>query len=332
MVLILGWAAIILAEAEQQWTKLGDFELENGQQILDCRIGYRCFGELNADTSNVILYPTWFGGTSEHVANLIGPGKFMDNTGFCVIVVDAFGNGVSSSPSTSETQKDDTFPEFNIRDMVRSQYQLLTAKLGIKHLYGIIGGSMGSFQTLEWLVMYPDFMDKALPYLCSPALTSYDLLMLQVQRELLETAHQAGFNERQTQRFANLFLDLFARTPEWVVVKHPRNDFPDYLAGFDRDPSLQFTSYNKLSQIKAMQQHNIYAHFGGSLEKAAAAIRAEVLLIISATDHVVNPQPAQELAAVLNCRLEVLENNCGHLAIGCEMERCAAIVKDFFCK
>jgi homoserine O-acetyltransferase len=37
---------------------LGDFKLENGQIIRDCRLGYRIFGKLNRDQSNVVLFPT----------------------------------------------------------------------------------------------------------------------------------------------------------------------------------------------------------------------------------------------------------------------------------
>ncbi|MDO9548434.1 MAG: alpha/beta fold hydrolase [Candidatus Marinimicrobia bacterium] len=321
---------LLFAEGEQQFARLGDFELENGQIIKDCCIGYRILGEMNADKSNIVLYPTWFGGSSEHVSGLVGPGKFVDNTELCVIIVDALGNGVSSSPSNSKKQRNQKFPKFAIYDMVQSQYKLLTEHLGIQHLYGIIGGSMGSFQVFEWLVVYPDFIDKALPYVCSPALSSYDLLQLQLQLEIIETARKAQYPEQKIQRLANIMTELFGHTPEYVVEKHPRDEFKEYLAGFDREPSEQFTSWNKTSQIRAMQHHNIFRHFGGSEEAAAQAITAELLIIVSATDLTVNPIPARKFAKILGCDIIVLDNNCGHLAIGCEMERCSRIVGDFF--
>jgi len=331
VLLVIGVGLTLLfADGEQQFARLGDFEIENGQIIKDCQIGYRVLGEMNADKSNIVLYPTWFGGTSEHVSGLVGPGKFVDNSELCVIIVDAFGNGVSSSPSNSKKQKNGKFPKFTIHDMVQSQYLLLTEHLGIQHLYGIIGGSMGSFQAFDWLVTYPDFIDKALPYVCSPALSSYDLLQLQLQLEIIETARKARYPERKIQRLANIVTELFGHTPEYIVKKHPGDEFEKYLAGFDHKPSQQFTSWNKASQVRAMQQHNIFRHFEGSEENAAHAIKAEILMIVSATDHIVNPIPAIEFAKVLGCKIVVLENNCGHLAIGCEMERCSRIVTDFF--
>jgi len=321
---------LLFADGEQQFARLGDFELENGAVIKNCQVGYRILGKMNPDKSNILLYPTWFGGTSEHVSGLIGPGKFVDNSELCVIIIDALGNGVSSSPSNSKKQKKGKFPEFTIHDMVQSQYLLLTEHLGIQHLYGIIGGSMGSFQTFEWLVCYPDFMDKALPYVCSPALSSYDLLQLQLQQEIIETARNARYSEQKIQRLANIMTELFGHTPAYVVEKHPGDEFEKYLAGFDREPPEKFTSWNKASQIRAMQKHNIFRHFEGSEENTARAIKAEILMIVSATDHIVNPTPARKFAQILDCEIVILENNCGHLAIGCEMERCSRIVKEFF--
>ncbi len=323
---------VLHAGGEQCFAELGDFKLESGQIIKDCRIGYRILGEMNSAKSNILLYPTWFGGSSEHVAKLVGPGKLVGNSELCVIVVDALGNGVSSSPSNSRRQSNVKFPEFTIHDMVVSQYRLLTEHLGIQHLYGIIGGSMGSFQVFDWLVSYPDFMDKALPYVCSPALSSCDLLQHQILLEVIAAARKASYSEKDIQRLANLAAEPFARTPEYIVRHHPREEFETFLAGFDREPSEQFTSWNKAVQLRAMQHHDIYRRFHNSAEETAAAIQAEVLMIVSATDHLVNPLPAMEFARLLDCEIVVLENDCGHLAIGCEMERCAAIVNTFFKK
>lgn len=36
----------------QQFANLGDFKLDSGETLRDCRIGYRTFGQLNAEKSN----------------------------------------------------------------------------------------------------------------------------------------------------------------------------------------------------------------------------------------------------------------------------------------
>ena len=165
----------VIAQSEQQYAELGNFKLVSGESIYNCKIGYRTFGVLNADKSNAVLYPSWFGGKSESLANLIGPNKVVNSDKYFVIAVDALGNGVSSSPSNCEYQSNKNFPEITIKDMVNSQYRLLTEHLKIKKLYGMIGGSMGGMQVFEWIVSYPDFMEKAIAYVGSPKLTSFDL-------------------------------------------------------------------------------------------------------------------------------------------------------------
>jgi len=323
---------LLFAEGEQQFIQLGNFYLESGEIIKDCRIGYRTFGQLNENKSNIILYPTWFGGTSEHLGNLIGPGKLVDSSRFYVIAVDAIGNGVSSSPSNSKRQAGEKFPFFTIRDMARTQHYLLTEALGVDHVYGIIGGSMGSFQAFEWLVMYPDFMDKAVAYVCTPQFTSYDLLLLSFELELIGAAQSAQMAEKTIQRLGNILTELFARTPDYRVKNTPRSEFDEFMEKYDKEASAVYTSDDKAGQLRAMQSHDIFVHFDGSIEKAAEAIRADVLIIVSETDQIVNPQPAIDFAKVLDCELVVLKNNCGHLAIGCEMDRCIDIINQFFKK
>jgi homoserine O-acetyltransferase/O-succinyltransferase len=43
---------------EQQFASLGDFKLVSGEVIRDCKIGYRTFGKMNADKSNIVVFPT----------------------------------------------------------------------------------------------------------------------------------------------------------------------------------------------------------------------------------------------------------------------------------
>jgi homoserine acetyltransferase len=77
--------------APQQFADLGKLDLENGQVIQHCKIGYRTLGTLNSKSSNAILFPTWFSGRSEDLVQLIGPGKIVDDSKFFVIIVDAIG-------------------------------------------------------------------------------------------------------------------------------------------------------------------------------------------------------------------------------------------------
>lgn len=65
------------------------------------------------------------------------------------------------------------------------------------------------------------------------------------------------------------------------------------------------------------------------MERAAAAVRAKVLVIVAAQDHMVTPGPAREFARLLGVSVVELESDCGHLSDGCEPEKVAQAVAAF---
>src|SRR5216110_1303923 len=52
---LAGLRAQSKTDIKQQFASLGDFTLESGQKIMDCKIGYRTFGTLNATKSNGVI-------------------------------------------------------------------------------------------------------------------------------------------------------------------------------------------------------------------------------------------------------------------------------------
>ena len=123
---------VVCAQSVQQFAEIGDLKLLSGNTIEKCKLGYRTFGKLNEDSSNVIIYPTWFGGTSEGIATLIQKYSFVDSSKYFIIAIDALGNGISSSPSNYEYE-DSVFNNLTISDMVNSQYCLLTKIFSKEH-------------------------------------------------------------------------------------------------------------------------------------------------------------------------------------------------------
>ena len=90
---------------------------------------------------------------------LIGPGAPLDTRRFCIVAIDALGNGLSSSPSSSIGQPGSDFPPITIRDMVESQRRALD-RLGIGRLSAVVGASMGGMRALQWAVSHPARMDR----------------------------------------------------------------------------------------------------------------------------------------------------------------------------
>ena len=91
--------------------ELGDVRFQRGATLRNAKLAYKTFGTLNADKSNVVVYPTWYSG--QHTDNewLIGAGMALDPDKYFIIIPNMFGNGLSSSPSnTPEPYNGPRFP------------------------------------------------------------------------------------------------------------------------------------------------------------------------------------------------------------------------------
>ncbi len=65
---------------------------------------------------------------------------------------------------------------------------------------------------------------------------------------------------------------------------------------------------------------------------AAAAVSADLLIVVSQEDYMVNPIPSRELAGLAVAEFHELTGACGHIAVGCEMERVIEVVLQFLGK
>jgi len=325
IIILIAFSTFLFAEVPQQFTEIGDLILESGEIIKDCKIGYSIIGEANADSSNIIMFPTWFGGLSKHLVSLIEKHNFINRDKFMIICVDALGNGISTSPSNYASE----LPTFSIRDMVKTQHIMLTKHLKINHLYAIVGGSMGSFQVFQWLVDYPNFMDKAVTYVCSPQRTSSDKMWLNMEKDIITLHQQYEIPEGETQRIMNILTSFVARSQNYISRDIESSEFDEYYKKFKADISRPYGIDNRLSQINAMLQHDITKDFNNSLEETAKNIKAEMLIIVSDSDQIVNPQPAIKLAEISGSELIVISNECGHLVAGCDMENFVGYIESF---
>lgn len=301
------------AQPALQTADLGRCELENGRVIRNCHIGYRTAGTLNADRSNAVLVPTWFSGTSAALVGQIGRGGLVDSTRYYVVLVDALGNGVSSSPSTNTIQPDSTFPVFTIRDMVDAQYRLLREALGIDSLHAVVGASMGGMQAFEWMTRYPGFMDRVVSITGTPRLTPQDRLLWRAELRAFRSTDPDG--KRAAMKAVSAIHGLHLHTPEHLAAMDS-SEFREFLAQRD-DHILAFNPYDWAWQIKAMLRHDVTDPFGDSLSQAASVVDADVLVVTMTQDHMVNPLPARRFAQLLGAKELALDTPCGHLGTGC---------------
>jgi homoserine O-acetyltransferase/O-succinyltransferase len=311
------------AQGAQQFAALGDLKLQSGSVIQDFRLGYRTLGKLNAEKSNAILWPSWLGGKSEDLLQFLGPGKVVDTTSYFVVLVDAIGDGVSSSPSNSSKQPLMKFPVFTIRDMVDAEHRLLTDVLHISHLHAVMGISMGGMQTFEWAVAYPDFMDLAIPMVGSPQSTSYDKLLWTSQIDAIELdpAWNHGNPTGPLSRGSAVSEEIDQMTltsPAYRVAHTTPKDFDAFLADLKkRAVGDGGAASNQIRQREAIISLDIPGESGLTLAESAKKVRAKLLVVLSPQDQHVNPIPAREFADAIAAPIVTLDSTCGHISLAC---------------
>jgi homoserine O-acetyltransferase/O-succinyltransferase len=330
---VIASAGLSLSQTStQQFADLGTCKLESSQTIQDCRIGYRTFGSLNATRSNAVVVTTWFLGNSEQASGaFVGATSLIDPAKYFVIVVDALGDGVSSSPSNSKDQSRMRFPVFTIRDMVETQHRLLTEQLHLSHIHAVLGGSMGGMQALQWTFAYPSFVDRVVSIVGSPRLTSYDLLLWRSELNAIQSDVEWRGGEYLGNPMMKTVVDihkLHLQTPGKVASEIPARDYPKFAEA--EEQGFHFDPNDEIRQLQAMMSQDVAP--GKTLIEMGNSVKPKLLIIVSRQDMMVNPGPATELAKAAHLPFIELTSDCGHLAPGCESEKVNPAVREFLAK
>lgn len=86
---------------EKKLHALGEMRLESGERLRNARICYQVIGTPNRARDNLVLIPSYYGGTHWGSLPLLGAEGPLAGGDYCVVLSNLFGAGWSTSPSNA---------------------------------------------------------------------------------------------------------------------------------------------------------------------------------------------------------------------------------------
>ena len=308
---------------------LGDFTLQSEATLRNATLAYKTYGELNADRSNVIVYPTWYSG--QHYDNewLIGEGMALDPQKYFILIPNMIGNGLSTSPSnTPQPYNKARFPNVTFYDNVRAQHKLVTEVFGIDKIALVTGWSMGAGQTYQWGVSYPKIVERILPF-CGSAKTSlHNIVFLEGVKAALQAdvAWKHGWYDEPPTTGLRAVGRVYAGWGlsqafyrEQVYLQQGYSSLEDFLVAFWEGFFLKKDANNLLTMLWTWQNGNIgnTPGFDGNFEKALGAIKAKAIVMPAEMDLYFPPEDNEyEVKFMPNAEFRVIKSVWGHFAGG----------------
>ena len=313
--------------------EMGDLPLESGEVLRDAFVSYVVHGDPARLRDGAILVNTAIGSTHHRLDFLIGEGAALDTGRWCVLVVDALGNGLSSSPSNSVRQPGVLFPRIGIRDMVESQRRLLD-HLGVDRLVAVVGASMGGMQAVQWAVSHPERMAALVAMVPMARSTRWSQLVNEMSRRALFTDAAC----RQPRARADA-MRLWVPLTQLVM---PRS--PESVEGFGADALRAWLdererqlaadgpdAFDWCRQTWAYDDHDVGSTpgCGGDTARALAQVRAAALVLAPRSDLYNPPFAARAMCeAMPNAHFVELPGDEGHASASGNAAAPTAVLRD----
>lgn len=289
--------------------ELTNFEFVNGTTLSHVKVSYQI---LNPGQSKIAVVHTCFRGrigtTLTHADGALKDYK--------IILIALFGNGESTSPSTSIG-----FPKtLDYQDCVKAQHQLLTQKLQIYTVDVMLGFSMGGQITYHWIATHPQFVKNAV-IVCSSAKTSeHNIQFLEGPRAALECAADANCGTRAFGKAYSAWLT----SAEWFDQQlYQEMGFSTLSAWDEVAAGSGYDDWSKedlLMMLGMWQRGDItrcVPTAKGSLTEALEIIQARVLLMPCEMDQYFRPYVNErEAKSLKRAEVAIIPSVWGHIAGG----------------
>jgi homoserine O-acetyltransferase/O-succinyltransferase len=317
--------------------------LDCGAVIRPLSVAWRSYGTLNAARSNAVLVCHALTG-DQYVAErhpvtgrdgwwetIIGPGKPLDTERYFILCPNVLGGCMGSTGPREEMTDSEgrklgrpwgtDFPSVTVRDMVRAQKRL-TDHLGIGRLLGVVGGSMGGMQVLEWAATYPDAVFAAAPIATAAHHSAQNIAFHEVGRAAIHSdpdwrggrywedgripakglsvarmvAHITYLSEQAlTRKFGRRLRGASALTfleDVFEVESYLRHQGSTFVRRFDANSYLTIT--------RAMDYFDLAAEHGGEVASAFQGTRTRFFVASFSSDWLFPTEESRALVRALN--------------------------------
>lgn len=306
-------------ELKPSYYTIKDFEFQSGELLKEITVEYTTIGRARRDKQGNILNGLLFlhGWSGDYTSfkrfiDLTRTGQVFDKDKYFLISTTALGSPGSSSPSNSSLGKD--FPQYTVVDMVNAQQRLLKEHLNIKHLQGIIGTSMGGFQSLQWGITHPDYMDFIISLVTSPAVLGRNLAIFQLMNSIIEShpAYRDGeYLENPVDAVKNILglQFLFAFSESYYIDEFPSQE--TLIKALDD----QIAEGKKLDARDVVWRNNAAISF--DVRDQLSKIKAKSLIIGIDGDEYFPPEiDARTIAkSIKKSELFIFKSELGHLGV-----------------
>ena len=309
---------------------LGDVVLQSRATIRGAKLAFKTFGNLSPNKDNLIVYPTWYSG--QHYDNewLIGDGMALDPAKYFIVIPNMLGNGLSSSPSNTPPPYDKArFPNVTACDNVRLQHRLMTEHFGVTKIKLVTGWSMGGLQTFHWGALYPDMVERILPFCGSAKCSRHNFVFLEGVKAALtaDDAWQNGWYDKPPIKGLRAMARVYAGwgfsqafyREELDLKELGYSSLEDFLVAFWEGFFLPKDANNLLTMLWTWQHGDISDNelYQGDFDKALGAIKAKAIVMPGQTDLYFPPEDSEyEVSKMPNAELRPMPSIWGHFAGG----------------
>jgi homoserine O-acetyltransferase len=349
----------------------GPIVMDSGAVLSEVRVAYETYGTLNEERSNAILICHALSGDA-HAAGYhkgdvkpgwweiaIGPGKGFDTSKHFVICSNVLGGcrgttGPSSVDPATGRPYGTRFPVVTIKDMVKVQ-KLLVDHLGIEQLFAVAGGSMGGMQALQWAVLYPEAVKRAVVIASTARSTPQQIAFNAVGRRAI-TADPAwrggdyydGDVPSHGLALARMVGHITYLSDDSMLSRFGRSLQGKEQVGYDFSTDFQVESYlyHKGDAFVARFDPNSYLYMtkaidyfdltqNGSLIAGLASAKAKFLVVGITSDWLYPPYQSEEIVSALSANgikayHGEIRSNYGHDAFLLEAGQLNYLLKNFF--